>query len=196
MAESVQHMSDLFDEMKEKQVELISTNKALVLRNKELEKKVSDLEQYSRSNNVEIRGVPSTQGEDCAAIVQMIGEVSECPVAPSDLDIVHRVPAKSGEKNIIARFLCREKKNDFLRKARRARLRANQIGFPETFKTPVFINDHLTADNKRLFGKALALKKEKGWQFLWTDNCHILARKTSDSRTYRISSDSDLHVFT
>lgn len=166
------------------------------MRNNELEKKVADLEQYSRNNNVEIRGVPSTKGEDCAAIVELIGEVSECPVARSDLDTVHRVPAKSGDKNIIVRFLCRDKKNDFLRKARKARLCANQIGFPDSLKTPVFVNEHLTADNKRLFAKALALKKQKSWQFLWTDNCHILARKTSDSRTYRISSESDLHVFT
>lgn len=60
----------------------------------------------------------------------------------------------------------------------------------------MYINDHLTPENKRLFAQALALKKEKEWQFLWVDNCKIKARKTQDSNVYRISGVSDLAIFT
>ncbi|KAH7947206.1 hypothetical protein HPB52_008236 [Rhipicephalus sanguineus] len=60
---------------------------------------------------------------------------------------------------------------------------------------PIFVNDHLTPENKRLFAQALALKKEKQWQFLWVDNCRIKARKTTDNRVYRISGVGDLAVF-
>lgn len=195
LSESVQVMSDLFDEMKEKQEELLASNKALVARNAALEKKVADLEQYSRMNNVEIKGVPVTEKEDCAAILKTVGEAIQCPVLPTDLDVVHRVPTKSAGKNIIARFCCREKKNEFVRKARKARLSTNQIGFSSENGSPVFVNDHLTVDNKKLFAQALALKKEHNWEFLWTDNCQIKARKTGDSKVYRIASESDLRVF-
>lgn len=61
---------------------------------------------------------------------------------------------------------------------------------------PVIVNEHLTFDNKKLFSKALALKKEHQWQFLWTDNCRIKARKSEDSKVFGIGTESDLRVFT
>lgn len=199
---SVKFMSDQFDDMVKKRDELVASNKALVASNKELvakngalEKRVANLEQYSRLNNVEIKGVPVTKGESCAAILTAIGVAIDCPVSSSDLDVVHRVPTKSDDLNIIARFCCREKKNDFVRKARKARLRTNQIGFADEAHEPVYVNDHLTYENKILFAKALKLKKEHSWQFLWTDNCQIKARKTCDSKVYRISSEADLRIF-
>lgn len=195
LSESVQVMSDLFDEMKARQDELLASNKALVARNAVLEKKVADLEQYSRMNNIEIKGIPVTEKEDCAVILKTVGEAIGCPVLPSDIDVVHRVPTKSSGKNIIARFCCREKKHEFVRKARKARLSTNQIGFSSENSSPVFVNDHLTFENKKLFAQALARKKEHNWEFLWTDNCQIKARKTGDSKVHRIASESDLRVF-
>ncbi|KAG0439187.1 hypothetical protein HPB47_016728, partial [Ixodes persulcatus] len=61
-------------------------------------------------------------GEDCVAVMAAIGEKVECPVSPTDLDIVHRVPTKNGQQNIIALFCSRDKKNEFVKKARKARL--------------------------------------------------------------------------
>ncbi|KAG0421155.1 hypothetical protein HPB47_002917, partial [Ixodes persulcatus] len=58
-----------------------------------------------------------------------IGEKVECPVSPTDLDIVHRVPTKNGQQNIIARFCSRDKKNEFVKKARKARLDTRALGF-------------------------------------------------------------------
>nr|XP_037289565.1 uncharacterized protein LOC119183358 [Rhipicephalus microplus] len=181
--------------MRVRQDELVTANRALSAKNEALEKKVADLEQYSRLNNVEIKGVPVTQNEDCLAIVKTIGNAIGCSVSPSDLDVVHRVATKSKEKNIIARFCCREKKGEFVRRARKARLRTGQSGFSGSTDAAVFVNDHLTVENKRLFSKALALKKEKSWQFLWTDNCQIKARQTSSSKVFILKSENDLRVF-
>ncbi|KAH7933881.1 hypothetical protein HPB49_018818 [Dermacentor silvarum] len=136
--------------MRAKQDELVAANRSLSAKNEALEKKVADLEQYSRLNNVEIKGVPVTQNEDCFSIVKTIGNAIGFPVSPSDLDVVHRVATKSKEKNIIARFCCREKKGEFVRRARKARLRTGQIGFSGSTDAAVFVNDHLTFENKRL----------------------------------------------
>lgn len=100
------------------------------------------------------------------------------------------------EKNIIARFVSRDKKNDFVKKARKARLNTRDIGFFGEARVPVFVNDHLTSENKKLFSKALELKKQFRWRFLWTDNCRIKARKTKDSKVYRIATENDQRVFT
>ncbi|KAH7967196.1 hypothetical protein HPB49_023469 [Dermacentor silvarum] len=120
LSESVRFLCDSFDSIKLKQDELTLANKELVAQNEVLTRRGAELEQYSRLNNVEIKGVPVTQGEDCAAIVKRLGEAIQCPVRPSDVVTVHRVSTKTEEKNIVVRFCCRDKKNDFVRKARKS----------------------------------------------------------------------------
>lgn len=195
MHESLRMINQLYEESKEKYNAVSAENKTLVKENEKLSRRIADLEQYSRINNVEIRGVPSTQGESCVAVLQKIGEKIGCHVPPTDLDTVHRVPAKK-DKNIIARFCSRTKKAEFISKARKARLNATTLGFPPSAETKVFVNDHLTQENKRLFAQALELKKQHNWRFLWTDNCRIKARKTEGSRVYVISCTSDLSLIT
>lgn len=174
LCESVRFISQEFDEMKLRQEDLLASNKVLLSRNEALEERVADLEQYSRMNNVEIKGVPSSQGEDCVAIVRRIGDAVECPVSPADIDTVHRVSSKTTEKSIIARFCSRDKKMSSL----------GRLAEPDCALT---ISASLVA---------LALKKEHKWKRLWTDNCQIKARKADDSRVYRISTESDLLIFT
>lgn len=187
--------NNLYESVKQNQEALVKENKDLGRKNEQLTQRVADLEQYSRLNNVEIKGVPVTKGEDCVEILKKIGEKVNCPITSNDLDVVHRVPAKK-DTNIIARFCSREKKMEFATKARKARLTTESIGMRFEQHKPVYVNDHLTPDNKRLFAEALELKKEKGWQFLWVQNCRILARKSEDARVFRISGVRDLNVFT
>lgn len=191
MRKSLEMFNSLYEKMKLDQEALASENKALKKENEHFAKRLADSEQYSRINNIEIKGIPCTPGEDCNVILQKIGDKIGCPVTPSDIDVIHRVPAKK-DKNIIARFCLRTKKADFISKARKARLTTTDLDLPQTPSAPVFINEHLTPDNKRLFAQALALKKEKNWKFLWTDGCHIKARKTEDSRVCVIGSARDL----
>lgn len=190
---SAEHLNGLVEELRSQNATLIVENKQLKSQNHSLTRKVEELEQYSRLGNVEIKGIPCSQGEDCVTIMQTLGNKINCPVSPSDLDIVHRVPTRSNDKkNIIARFCSRAKKADFVSKARKAKLCLSDIGFSGSFNAPVFVNEHLTPGNKALFSKALTLKREKNWMFLWTDNCQIKARKTTNSRVLRIRDESDL----
>ncbi|KAH7952956.1 hypothetical protein HPB49_002980 [Dermacentor silvarum] len=151
------------------------------------------MEQYSWINNVEIRGIPVTKGEDCAAIMQTIGDKIACKLAPSDLDVVHRVATlKAGAKNLLARFSSRTKKVEFVSKARKAKLCLEDISLSGAANSHVYINDHLTPENKALFSQALSLKKADNWKFLWTDNCQIKARRTTQSKVFHITCEADL----
>lgn len=201
MRDSLQTFNALYESVKTRNEALAKENKALRDENKSVKddcrlfsRRLADVEQYSRANNVEIKGIPKTEGESCLAVVQAIGEKVGCAIAPSDIDIAHRVPGKQGT-HIIARFCSRSKKTDFAVKARKARLNTRAIGLSGNSVAPIYVNDHLTPENKRLFAQALELKKAKGWKFLWTDNCIIKARKSEDSRVHRISGVGDLAVF-
>ncbi|KAH6938153.1 hypothetical protein HPB50_007316 [Hyalomma asiaticum] len=131
--------NDLCERVKNDNEALTKANKVLRDENIKLSKQMCDLEQYSRLNNVELKGIPETKGEDCLA-VKDIGEKIGCPVADTDIDTAHRVPAKNGS-NIIARFCSRNKKAEFAKKARKARLSAADIGFPHsTGPKPVYVD--------------------------------------------------------
>lgn len=193
---SVTMLNSVIEAIKSENSALVSANKDLERRNEILSKKVAQMEQYSRANNVELKVVPYSQGEDCSAIIRTISSKVDCTISDSDIDIVHRVPTKAGStKNIVARFCSRAKKQEFVNKARKARLTSRDLGFSGSHSNAVFVNDHLTPENKRLFAKALSLKKDKHWQHLWTDNCQIKARKSNESRVFRISSEEDLSIF-
>ncbi|KAH7973717.1 hypothetical protein HPB49_004180 [Dermacentor silvarum] len=125
-----------------------------------------------------------------------MGDVIESPVSQTDIETVHRVPSKSSDQHLIARFVSRDKKNEFVKRDRKARLRVIHLGFSGTNDMVVYVNGHLTMSNKMLFAKALALKKAKKWQYLWSENRQIKARIASDRRVFCISAESDLRIFT
>ncbi|KAH9379753.1 hypothetical protein HPB48_013110 [Haemaphysalis longicornis] len=71
LCESVKFLSAQYDSMRVKQDALIAENKALRAHNESLETRLAELEQYSRQNNIEIKGVPTTKGEDCTAFLNI-----------------------------------------------------------------------------------------------------------------------------
>lgn len=148
MRESMKLLNEICEGAKKENENLIKENKSLKVKNKELAKRLSELEQYSRSNNIEIRGVPVRKDENCLQIVQETGKKAKCPVAAADIDIVHRVPVKKGIPHIIARFCTRAKRVEFCEKARKARLNTSNIRFQSQKDEPIFINNHLIPEKK------------------------------------------------
>ncbi|XP_075551588.1 uncharacterized protein LOC142584823 [Dermacentor variabilis] len=193
LKQSMKILNGVVEILRSEKAVLAADNKNLESDNCALSEKVEELEKYSRTNKVEIKGIPCTLGENCVAVLQKVGEKIGCSVTPAELDIVPRVPTKvRDKKNVIARFCSRSKKNEFIGKARRAKLCLGDLGITVSINTPVYVNDHLTPQNKSLFTKALALNKGNNWKFLWTDNCLIKAKKSTDSQVYRTASESDL----
>lgn len=135
--------------------------------------------------------VPKNECCVCAVKRHYNEVASDVKILPSSylifiISTVHCVPTKTDNKNIIAHFISWTKKSDFMTKARKVRLTLGYIGISVGKETPLYVNDHLTHENKNLFAKILTLKKAKKWQFLWTDNCQIKAHKTTGCRIFQI----------
>lgn len=170
--------------------ELTTANKELMRENHRLTQRIDELEQYQRSNKMEIKGVPDES--DVVATVIKIGQVLDEPVAATDIDICHRVPtSKQGEKNIVLRFVHRTKRNALLAKSKRQRLNTTVLGLSDS-ATPVYVNEHLTREGKQLLGAAIARKKEARWKFVWTAGGKIFARKDETTEVERIATREDL----
>lgn len=113
LKEEVKELISLRKEMEN----MLRENRDLKSQNKKLTQR---LEQYQRSNNIEVKGIPFDA--EPTAMLKKIGQIISAPVDDNDIDICHKVPtAKHNETNIVVRFVRRQKRNEFLAKARKAR---------------------------------------------------------------------------
>ncbi|XP_070382637.1 uncharacterized protein [Dermacentor albipictus] len=169
------------------QYEIKQMQKALL----EAKKEIIELKQYSRSQNVEIKGIPVVPDENLRKSVEKMAASVGVDVSEDDIDVVHRVRSKDKDRpNVVLRFSTRAVRDKFFSAARKARLTTRILGFEEC--NPVYVNEHLCIENKVLLSKARQLRLEKKWKFAWVSQGKIFMRKTETSTVLRIESDSDL----
>lgn len=174
----------------EQSIEVIPSLQAEVAK---INQELSDKEQWSRANNVEIKGIPSNKNENLLDIALKIAAAVECPVKKEDINFITRVPSgkPNAPKPIIMCFNNRYLKEEFTAASRKLKAaNPDLLGFPNG--GPIYINDHLTVQNKNLLSKAKALAKESNFQFVWVKHCKIMARKSPTSPIIMIKTERDL----
>lgn len=200
LKESTKYCSDGFDEvgsdlkaLRKEIQELTRCNLELKSENVRLNQRVEELEQYTRANNLEIKGVPAAG--DVSELVKRIGDLVGESITESDIDICHRVPTPNPDKkNIVVRFVRRCKRNAVLEKSRKKRITTKDLGFAVV--DAVYINEHLTRPGKQLLGAAIAKKKQVNWRFVWTTGGKVFARRDESAAAVHIRSLSDLDKMT
>ncbi|CAB3243681.1 unnamed protein product [Arctia plantaginis] len=157
-----------------------------------IENSLNERDQWMRLNNVEIKGVPLRDRENLVDVVSRIASRIQYPITKHNINFVVRVPSSEGRvKPIIVSFLNRYLKEDFVAAARACKnLCAADINLEGTSR--IYINDHLTVQNKLLLNKAKKLAKEYDFEFIWVKNCKIFARKNQMSKSFVIKNDKDL----
>ncbi|XP_075986343.1 uncharacterized protein LOC142983391 [Anticarsia gemmatalis] len=155
---------------------------------------LSTYEQRSRLNNVEIKGVPVKQGENLFTIMEKINHKINYNLPKSQINYIYRVPMyNSKEKLIIVSFLNRYIKEDFIAAARAVKdLSTADLGFAGSFHK-VYVNDHLSADHKKLLSKVKQVSKDKNYQFVWIKHGKIHILKDTNSKVLIIRSELDLN---
>ncbi|XP_014357538.2 uncharacterized protein LOC106710075 [Papilio machaon] len=164
-----------------------------------LKQQVSDLrtiareqDQRARMNNMEIKGVPMTNSENLFSLVTKIGNLIQCPITKDQINYITRVPSRGNNtiKSIVVSVHNRYQKDDFVAAARKLTITAADLGLQGG--TRIFINDHLTVDNKILLNKAKALAKEKNFAFTWVKGSKIFMRRNPTSPIIAIKTEADL----
>lgn len=108
------------------------------------------------------------------------------------MDAAHRMgTVKNGERPIIIKFISWLDKDTFLKRRKtRSNLRAVDLGYVSEFN--IYVNEFLTPSNRLLLQKTREAAKRKGYQFEWTLNCTIFARKASNDKTMKILCEAGL----
>lgn len=202
---SVEFMNESFEEFKKELAEarreiseLKEEQKYLKHENSELSKQLqrtraelTELQQYSRRNNLELKGIPTTDSESLTGIVSALATKVGAEITVNDIDLVHRVPTKDRNKsNIIVKFRSSDARDKLLESAKKTRLITSDLGISGS--TSVFVNEHLCPEYKVLLARAIAAKKLHNWKYAWVSRGRILARKADNSDVIRISTEADL----
>lgn len=109
------------------------------------------LQQYTRSNNIIINGIPENPDENVFTIIEKVVESLSCKISKSDIDTCHRLrPYRNdsslakNQKPIIVKLTSRLKKNEILGAAcMKKRLTTEELGFENT-NQKIYLNEHLT----------------------------------------------------
>lgn len=163
--------------------------KVFAMKIKKLTQRVEELEQYSRLNNLEIKGGKSN--DEPRDIVMNISNVVGEPVFTSDIDTCHKnLTRKPNEPNIIVRFVRREKRHAFFSNARKLKVSNKKLGFQDG--GAVCVNEHLTPSNKLLLGAAIKSKSEVSWKIAWANGMKVFIRKNLHFEAFCIADRADL----
>ncbi|KAH9382441.1 hypothetical protein HPB48_004297 [Haemaphysalis longicornis] len=170
------HINSVFEDMRTEFAAIKSENEALRKHNSALcdelddfQKRPADAEsrlqhsnQYSRRNNIEIKGVEEKKGDNVTEIVCKLGELAHEPITADDIEACHRVPGKNKPSCIVLQFARRQKRDSLLEKAKKWRIKNSDFGFVSS--SPVFVNAHLCRALKRLLGMTVSKKHACNWK--------------------------------
>ena len=162
---------------------------------KSVQKSLNDLEQYTRRDSVEIRGIPlpeESQEEDTNEIVLQLSQKMGIPLERKDISVSHRIRSRSSvDPAIIVKFVRREVRERLYRARKRLKsITTADFGF--SVEKKIFINESLTPKNKELFKDCLRFKKDNSFKFLWTNAGKIFLRRNADSPVILINSSVDI----
>ncbi|XP_047536566.1 uncharacterized protein LOC125070663 [Vanessa atalanta] len=162
-------------------------------------------EQEGRKNNLEISGIPMSHNENLHNILHRLSLKVGFTMLPQDIDFIHRVrrflpqdvttvteKQSPSIPNIIVRFTQRKRKNELLAAVRARRgITTTDLDIDGASK-PIFVNDHLSPQNKLLYSRARRLGKELRFRYIWLNDCKIFLRKNDNSKVIFIANESDL----
>ena len=160
-------MSERFDDMVKRLTTLEKEKKEIAMENQRLQseclnmannlkllkQEMNNLEQYSRRDCLEIRGIPPTSDENPMNLVQSIGKLIGVEVNNTDISISHRLPSNNqqhGRPNIrdpglIVKFTRRDVRDRFFKARKNLRDKSTRdLGMLRIAESKIFIAESLT----------------------------------------------------
>ncbi|XP_046671150.1 uncharacterized protein LOC124361154 [Homalodisca vitripennis] len=180
---------DYADIMKQNQ-KLTEANLKLGETVNELKSKVRELEQYSRRTNLEISGIPETRNEDTMKILGDIGTAIGVELHDTQVMAAHRVPSyKQGRAPpMVVQFQTKMQRDVWITNYKKNKdLSARRVNnvFPDT---RVYINEHLSPDNKIFLAQLKERSKQCNVKYVWFKDDKFYLRRDDGEKYFKITS--------
>lgn len=174
----------------------------------DLTRKVEQMEQLSRSCNIEVQCVPESKTENLLTTLNQLLRTVSCDLPDSSIMSIHRVPKLNSDsvrpRCVIAKLaspmirdtvLAAVSKYNKTKKSPEDKLSTHDLGLGGT-KTPVYVTEHLTPANKKLHAAARSVAKAKGYEYVWIRNGRIFIRKNNEASPLLVKSEEFLKTLT
>ena len=169
LRKELEAMKAQIEELKRERV-AFDPKKNVNRRTVDLEKKMAELEQYSRRECVELIGLPEdTHGEELENSVVQVLEIAGVNVEKRDFHAIHRL---GNSKIVIAKLVNRRDAHKILRNKKKLR-ELPRSGKQKLRAEKIYVNEPLCSHNKRLLGKCNELFKKKQIGSFYTINGKI-----------------------
>ncbi|KAG7307677.1 hypothetical protein JYU34_007898, partial [Plutella xylostella] len=146
--------------------------------------------------------------ENLTQVVNVLSNKLGVQLDPRDVDDVRRVGARGGgggggsggsggagagamerPRPVVLTFTRRAPRDQLLRAAKvRRGLTTDMLELAGNSRR-VYVNEHLTRENRVLFSKARALGAELKFKYVWTSNGNIFMRRSETSSVLRVTSE-------
>ena len=182
---------------------LIAEHNNLKTQVSKLEDSVSELtcqfskqQQWVRQQNIEIIGVPELNNEDIPGIIIKIAKHAGVSLHHHDIEFTNRITPRQNIKDRPRVIVCKLKnrllKDSIISGLKKTRgITSQDIDISGRINR-IFVNDHLTPQNRYLLKKSKQLATEKAYKFVWSKNCSIFVRKNEVTHAIVINSEKDL----
>ena len=158
-----------------------------------MQNELNSIQQYLRINNLEVVGLPEpNEGESEETLLinafNSLEGIDE-PIRPEDIDISHplNTTRKDGKSVHVAKFISRKTKQIILTAKKKEENK--QFKFRNH---DVYVNEHLSKNNRALFAAAQEKKRALDYKFCWTRGGTVYVRKTENSQVITISNMDDV----
>lgn len=203
--EEITQMSISLDYLSESHTEILKEQEANKRIVKELQKENSDLksrindlssrlnqiEQHSRSCNIELHCVPERKNENLLQIATKLGSVIGHNIQECDIKNCTRIAKQdstsSRPRSIVLQLESPRMRDHVLaaainyNKANPSnKLNSQLLGFSGD-QTPIFVAEHLSPSNKALHAATRKKANEKGYKYVWVRGGKIFVRKSDGS---------------
>ncbi|XP_039287801.1 uncharacterized protein LOC120352170 [Nilaparvata lugens] len=161
--------------------------------NHNLQRAVSDLQQYTRSNCLELHNYPQEKNEDLIGVVKSVSKALGHELTDMQIDNCHRLPTRDQKKTppIIIKLTRRIDKEEILRRRRVKRdFSTRHLNLPSDI--PLYVNESLAPERRKVLALAKVAKTEKAYKYLWIRNGKILMRKSDGKPVISLETVDDL----
>lgn len=167
-------------------------NESLRAANLVLASRLAHFDQQSRSSNVEIQCVPESKQENLIKTVQQLGKVIKCPLNEAEIHVCSRLAKINSTsprpRSILVKFSSPRLRDEFLaatskfnKSNKDDKLNTSHLGIGGSNKSPVYVVEHLTPENKALHAAARSKARELKYKFVWIRDGRVFMRKNEES---------------
>lgn len=194
---AVKYMKDNFSRINKNVTKLEKENQQL---KKEIESIRHDINANAQSrfcNVLKIYNIPEAPNENLFNLFEKICALIGYQSSDCLLDTIYRLRSRVKQITpsiLVVKFIRNSDKNKFLKikKSNKPDLFSSDLD-PAFNKVPIYINEYLTAYNLKLLRETRQLKLDGIFEFVWSRNGNIFARRDANSKILSIRSIQDLN---